>query len=229
MTRNALETSLIRQLDGVVERYEAAVELFGEASEFHQGNWPGTTVHEMFAAAVAAIERATPQRSAYRHMLDALHDSSNAKYVVDVINMAGSIGIARPVRRDIDNGFVTESAAMVHAETFDEFLDMAVHLCEQGYKDAAAVIGGSSLETHLRNLARKFQVAVTSNDRPKKADLINAELVKAGAYPGLDQKSVTTWLGLRNHAAHGEYSAYDVDQVKLLIDGVRNFMARHPA
>ncbi len=53
--------------------------------------------------------------------------------------------------------------------------------------------------------------------------------MKAGAYPGLDQKNVTAWLGLRNKAAHGQYSEYTKDQVALMIDSVRNFMSRYPA
>lgn len=36
-----------------------------------------------------------------------------------------------------------------------EFLDMSQHLNEAGYKDAAAVIAGSTLESHLKELAVK--------------------------------------------------------------------------
>ncbi|MCC6537711.1 MAG: hypothetical protein IT162_09195 [Bryobacterales bacterium] len=64
---------------------------------------------------------------------------------------------------------------------------------------------------------------------PKKADTLNADLVKAGAYSVLDQKSITAWLDLRNKAAHGKYTEYEKDQVRLLIDAIRNFMARCPA
>lgn len=58
---------------------------------------------------------------------------------------------------------------------------------------------------------------------------MNADLVKAGAYAKLEQKSVTAWLGLRNDAAHGEYTAYDAKQVTLFISGIRDFIPRNPA
>ena len=58
---------------------------------------------------------------------------------------------------------------------------------------------------------------------------MNADLVKAGVYAGLEQKGVTAWLGLRNHAAHGEYAKYDESQVGALIRNVRDFLIRHPA
>jgi hypothetical protein len=62
----------------------------------------------------------------------------------------------------------------------------------------------------------------------KKADQMNADLAKANVYNMLDQKQITTWLDLRNKAAHGKYSEYTEDQVGLMIQGVINFMARVP-
>ena len=106
---------------------------------------------------------------------------------------------------------------------------MAKQLLESGYKDAAAVICGSTLESHLRELCKKFGIATEVNGRPKKADKMNSELAKATAYSALDHKSVTAWLGLRNKAAHGEYGEYDENQVDVLISGVEHFVGRTPA
>ena len=99
---------------------------------------------------------------------------------------------------------------------------------------AAAVIAGSSLEGHLRQLAKRWGVPVerttpTGDLEPKKADAVNAELVKANAYSRLDQKNVTAWLDLRNKAAHGHYTEYQKEQVALMIDAIRDFITRCPA
>lgn len=59
------------------------------------------------------------------------------------------------------------------------------------------------------------------------ADTLNAEIVKAGGYIKLDQKNVTAWLDLRNDAAHRNYSAYDKNQVKLLVAGIQDFITRN--
>jgi hypothetical protein len=96
-------------------------------------------------------------------------------------------------------------------------------------KNAAAVIAGSTLEVHIKQLCAKHSVSTQSNGKPKKADTLNADLVKASAYSKLDQKNVTAWLGLRNDAAHGNYKEYDKQQVKLLINSIRDFITRNPA
>jgi hypothetical protein len=97
---------------------------------------------------------------------------------------------------------------------------MSKHLLDQGYKDAAAVIAGSSLEAHLRQLCAKAGVDTdTEAGSPKKADRLNAELAGAEVYAKGDQKNVTAWLDLRNDAAHGHYDRYQGGQVALLISG----------
>lgn len=115
-------------------------------------------------------------------------------------------------------------------EMFADFLEMSEHLLDQGYKDPAAVLIGSVLEEHLRKMSTKHGVAIVKPDGfPKKAAAINSDLAAATAYSKLDQKSVTAWLDLRNKAAHGNYSEYTKDQVALPLQGVQNFISRHPA
>jgi hypothetical protein len=111
---------------------------------------------------------------------------------------------------------------------FSDFLDMAHHLISNGYKDAAAVISGSVLEQHLRKICDKNNIAISAGDKPKKADGLNAELAGAGAISKLDQKQITAWLGLRNHAAHGEYEKYSIEEVRIMSQGIMNFMSQHP-
>jgi hypothetical protein len=110
---------------------------------------------------------------------------------------------------------------------------LQTHLLDEGYKDAAAVIAGSSLEAHLRQLAIKFGVAldliVNGKSKIKKADRLNSDLLANNVYTKLDLKNVTAWLDLRNKAAHGHYNDYNNDQVDLMISGIRNFISRIPA
>ncbi len=119
---------------------------------------------------------------------------------------------------------------MLHAESFDNFLNQADELSSKGYKDAAAVVAGSALESHLRLLSSKYSVSTKlPSGQPKKADVLNADLVKVGAYSNLQQKSVIAWLGIRNAAAHGEYEKYDNRQVASMVASVRDFIAQYPA
>jgi hypothetical protein len=122
------------------------------------------------------------------------------------------------------------ASALAHADTYNDYLEMAEGLHGQGYKDPAAVIAGTSLEVHLRTLATKHVISLqAANGSPKKADTINADLKAAGVYSGLELKQVTAWLHLRNSAAHGHYGDYTDTDVRQLIDGVRSFASKYPA
>lgn len=53
----------------------------------------------------------------------------------------------------------------------------------------------------------------------------------AQAYSGADHGAVSGWLKLRNEAAHNEpdFANRTAPEIRLMIDGVRQFIARHPA
>lgn len=109
---------------------------------------------------------------------------------------------------------------------------MASHLLDEGYKDPAAVMIGGVLEEHLRQLCLKNDIAISTlsqrdnKELPKKADRMNSDLAGAGVYNKLYQKSVISWLDLRNKAAHAEYDEYDILQVRLMEAGVTDFMTK---
>lgn len=129
-----------------------------------------------------------------------------------------------------DREIRTAIKGIVSSEVFSDFLEMASYLLTEGYKDAAAVMIGSVLEQNLKQLCQKYsvEVFVTGQGKPvpKKADVMNADLVKAGVYNKLDQKNITAWLDLRNKAAHGYYDEYTEEQVSLMLQSVSEFITR---
>ena len=135
-------------------------------------------------------------------------------------------GILRALRSDIENGYLKSISEIIQSEIFSDYLEMAAYLTSEGYKDAAAVIAGSTLEAHLKELAKSNSIELTLNDKPKKASLLNDELAKAGVYSASYQKQIVAWLAIRNDAAHGTYQAYSLEQVKLMTQGVRQFMLK---
>jgi hypothetical protein len=140
-------------------------------------------------------------------------------------------GILKAIKTEIDNDWLTSMKGLVSADIFSDFLEMAEHLIDENYKDPAAVMIGSVLEEHLRQLCDKHNIAVTDTKNgksfPKKADLLNAELTANSVYNKLDQKSITTWLDLRNKAAHGKYTEYNKQQVEIMLQGVTEFISRN--
>ncbi len=191
---------------------------------------PESEIQAIVTRAVAAIIRISGQESAY---------VNEAKRIMKQFpllhqHLALVMGVVYALYSDIKAGYLQSLVELVHAEAFADFLDMAQHLLDTGYKDAAGVIAGSALESHLRLLCAKSGIATEivrpdGSAAPKKADAMNADLVRANAYSKLDQKGVTAWLDLRNKAAHGEYEEYRPEQVTLMIAGVRNFLIRIPA
>jgi len=166
----------------------------------------------------AAIDRLTVPTSTYARAADQQRDQPGHVKVVELR------AIVAALMADIQAGWLESVIELVHADTHNDFLEMAEELLSKGYKDAAAVIAGTSLEVHLRALSNKYGVAVqAANGSPKKADTVNADLKKAGAYGDLEHKQVTSWLAIRNSAAHGQYSVYTQSDVRHLIAGIRGF------
>ncbi|MFM9952185.1 MAG: hypothetical protein ACKV1O_29915 [Saprospiraceae bacterium] len=137
-------------------------------------------------------------------------------------------------RNYVDRGWAGGLHSLISAEIFGNFLEMAEYLLSEGYKDPSAVIIGSTLESHLRDLCNNNEIPITKVDnsgksQPIKANQMNIELTKSGVYSSLENKSVLAWLDLRNKAAHGQYSEYGKDQVITMLTGVRDFIIRNPA
>jgi hypothetical protein len=177
---------------------------------------------------VAAVERASGRNSQYARQAQVREPRTGMN---DWDELAGQVGVVRALLHDMQKGYTRTLEELVRGDLFSVFLEMAEHLLNTHYKDAAAVIAGSALEAHLRALCARHAIPTDLDGVPKKADKLNAELAAAGAYSNakLQQKSITAWLGLRNDAAHGSYTAYDEQQVRMMHDGVRHLITTHPA
>jgi|SRR5271165_3285737 len=140
------------------------------------------------------------------------------------------LGVLRAIKADVEAGWLSTVAEVLHADTFANFLEQSTELLDKGYKDAAAVLAGAVLEAHLKLLCQKFSVPVAQpSGAPKKATVINVDLVKAGTYGTVQQKAIDAWQGIRNSAAHGDFNDYDEIAVRNMNSGVTAFIASHPA
>ncbi|MDP3720328.1 MAG: hypothetical protein Q8T13_21405 [Acidobacteriota bacterium] len=206
------QKEVIAQIDRALKLYQdhRSKARFNDLSDL------GSDVHvEVETIVSATIDRLAPAGSTYRRTLN--------------VTLIGQIGSLKALRRDYEDGYMSTIQALVRSDVFADFLDMAEHLVEQGYKDPGAVLVGGVLEEHLRALCSVRSIDLVVSSRPKKADSMNGDLAKAGAYNKLDQKNVTAWLDLRNSAAHGKYDDYSREQVAAMLAGVREFVARIPA
>lgn len=208
--------SIVAQLDSILAQYSVVDS---------EKDPRARDIQALTTRCIAAVDRGAPEDSAYTRAVEEVTDTEWA----DSFILEHLIGVVRALREDYVGGYMQRVEELIHAGVFDDFLDMANELLTKGYKDPAAVLGGSVLEEHMRKLASRAGVATSSEGKPSKADRVNADLVKGGVYNVLEQKGVTTWLDLRNKAAHGHYHDYDAAHVDLMLQGVRGFIARHPA
>jgi hypothetical protein len=139
------------------------------------------------------------------------------------------VGILQSLKYEYANDYLETVTQLIHANLFSDYLQMAEHLLEEGYKDPSAVIIGSTLEGHLRKLCVRLGIAIDTAGRPVKADKLNADLFSSNAYNSLCQKSISSWLDLRNKAAHGKYAEYTKEQVANMLSGIREFLRTNPA
>jgi hypothetical protein len=63
--------------------------------------------------------------------------------------LEGLAPIATTLRDDIAAGWLTTMVELAHADTYAGYLEMAEGLHGRGFKDAAAVIAGTSLEIQV--------------------------------------------------------------------------------
>jgi hypothetical protein len=208
---------IVKQLDALRSRYQKVLKACDGLTE----RLSTPKRKELLTSAQAAIERLAPPDSAYAEHSQEVKDA-NEDYRLETL-----MGIIEALRYDYASGGLAPIHELIRAEVFDDFLEMSEHLLEQGYKDPAAVLVGSVLEEHLRKLCDRAGIpTLLSDGKPKKADALNSDLAAKNVYGKSDLKSVTSWLGLRNDAAHGHYDKYTSEQVRILLLGVRDFTHR---
>lgn len=182
---------------------------------------------ESVTLSIACIERWTPPNSPYRRPYKPMIGKQGRG--AEESHFQGSL---RALRADVAADALTSFAELVHAALFSDLLGQAEHLCDEHYLLASTVLAGATLEQHLRVLADRNSLdLLTQSGKPKKAANINDQLAKQNAYSNADRDLVSAWLRLRNEAAHNDpaFQKRTEAEIRQMITGTRNFIARFPA
>ena len=170
-------------------------------------------------AALPAIAQLTGNNSTYYRHFSERAISTSARYSPRV-----AVSILRRVRDDFTKGYLRDLRELAAAEVFTDFLDMADHLHANGYHAPAASIAGAVLEDSLRRLHLKH-IGPWQGD--SSINKLNDGLKKADVYGQAVWRQIQVWGDIRNNADHGHFSEVDPDQVKQMVSGIRDFIARH--
>lgn len=214
--------SFAKQLDEILNEYNA-IKLKSGADDLSKIS--KEEMSKISTKISSAVERISGKNSEYYKSLKEVIESN----YLDHRRIKYFIGIAQALKSDLENDYLKSLSDIIQSEVFSDYLEMAEHLLNEGYKDPAAVIIGSTLETHLRELCKSNDIdteIIKSDGKnvTKKAEVMNADLVKKEVYSKMYQKQVTAWLDLRNNAAHGKYGEYKKEDVSLMLQGVRQFI-----
>ena len=113
-------------------------------------------------------------------------------------------------------------------DVVSDFLEQAHTLLNRkGVHPAApAVIIGAALEEFLRNWAEEVELGL--GGKKPSIDAYAKVLREADLITKQDIKDITSWAGLRNHAAHGEWDEVsDKNRISMMLEGVNLFMRKY--
>jgi len=142
-------------------------------------------------------------------------------YVIEVLD-----AFIRYIENDLLNGISVHRQAQ--SDVVSDFLSQAERLLStKGVHPAApTVLIGASLEEFLRNWIEDADLSL-GGKKPSLA-VYASILREADLITKQDEKDITSWGGLRNHAAHGEWDeVQDVKRITLMLEGVNLFMRKY--
>jgi hypothetical protein len=132
--------------------------------------------------------------------------------------------------RYVENGLL-ESVSIQRQARIDvvsDILEQAQILLDTKdvHPAAPAVLTGAVLEEFLRNWAE--EAGLKLGNRKPSIDAYTGCLREADLITKQDAKDITSWGGIRNHAAHGEWDEVgDKHRVRLMLEGINLFMRRY--
>lgn len=230
MPQSIDKNEVLKRIDGVLDYVNESIKNMDQEIERHPYN---TTLKNNLISKIGVslvlkmkqtIEDIAPRKSEYWLYAKSIK-------IIYSRNMIDQLSeVLKSLKHDYSNNFLNSFNEMIDADIFTDILEQAEYLLSQSYFRASAVVAGVALESHLRKLAEKNQIPITSDDgKYVKADSLNGNLLKSQIIDKTMNKSITGWLGLRNDAAHPDAKQGDEGMIKLMIDGIKLFIEKYPA
>jgi len=134
------------------------------------------------------------------------------------------VAILKAAKENIEGGYLQKVETLVSASVFSDFLEMAKHLLDNGYKDPAASLIGAVLEDGLRRICINNGITLKTKED---ISSLNQKLAQKHVYNPLQQKQIQVWNDIRNNADHCNFDQYKMDDVTDMLKGVRNFLSEY--
>ncbi len=212
---------ILNELDGILEKYR-------ELSGMDNGRpSSGTDMIALINKAVSAVKRITGSESDYTLAITAIAEEKEGQPG----GTAMVFGVVKALRDDIRQGRYSPAPDPVYFDphAFVGFLNVAMNQLSRGDIRAAAVLAGSTLETHLRKMAARsgLEIEDAAGNILPVSGVITA-LVGTEALGAEEKERVDVWLGIRETASTDGADLLSEDQVRTMIAGINAFLTRNP-
>lgn len=163
-------------------------------------------------------------------------------YVEDVEKMTNTednvqwgIATLKALKENLENGFLSDLSSQIEAEIAADYMTQAANLIDEGADGAynhvpAAVLSGAVLEKTLRELCEKQEPTIATIKNKGEYKTMNPlidDLRRSGVYNETRAKQLRHFADIRNHAAHGRFGEFSVDDVRAMIDGINRFISEY--
>lgn len=147
-----------------------------------------------------------------------------------------AVSFLKSILGDLEEGFLNRVQYAVDAEVNADYLAQAEALVESGQTDkahiAAAVIAGAVLEHGLRTILDSIETSEPSRTAGSASERrgLNAlidDLKRRGVFNEVRAKELRGFADIRNAAAHGRFGDFTPEQVRRMVSGITDFLARH--
>ena len=206
---------ILGRLDGLIHMGEEVLATLHPRSNY-VGLWVNEDIFRQWRTSCLSFLNTLPSEYIYRREFE------NCCQDADEDDVKQGVAVLRAARDDISGGYLQKVQTLVSASVFSDFLDMAEHLLDNGYKDPAASLIGAVLEDGLRRICGDNNITVKSDDN---ISSLNQKLTQKPVYTLLQRKQIEVWNKLRDYADHGYFDQYSAENVKDMLQGVRNFLA----
>jgi hypothetical protein len=160
--------------------------------------------------------------------IEGLNKAENYGYTADHVAVAAEVveAFVNSIKSGLIAGISPKRKAQI--DVVSDFLEQAIDLLEDQNVHAAvpAVIIGASLEEFLRSWVESENLSL--GNRKPSIDTYTSLLRTAELITKQDVKDITSWAGVRNHAAHGEWEKVaNKEYVRLILEGVNLFIRKY--
>jgi hypothetical protein len=195
-----------------------------ELLERSKGSWVDDSDIYAFGINVATLIRSLmgahhPLTKDVDTILSTYSSSVSRSYFLPLQKVIGALAA---IKSDYEGGYLIDLRTVIRSEVEADFLGQALQLLDEKYKDSAAMLIGAVLEDALRQLCCKH--TIPERDGIEK---MNAPLRTAGVYGLPQQQQITAWASIRNKAAHGKFNEYSIEEVRLMHQGVSDFILKY--